>query len=257
MKLGVWLICLAPLVLLCVSLNGCVPSGQSGLDEEKERHYQEGKSCSSSMDFKGAIVKFEQTLEANPRHAKAHLELGCLFEEREPDPAAAIYHYEQYLKLRPHAENAEFVRQRIMNCKLDLAKTVLLPITPAPALQRQFEQLAAENKRLRDELEQCKAYYAAHPPSSAATADVLATAPPTAGAIRVAPAPQPDAQPASLASSVRPATSTARTYVVQSGDSAYSIARRYGVKLEALMAANPGLEPRRMRVGQPLSIPAP
>lgn len=35
------------------------------------------------------------------------------------------------------------------------------------------------------------------------------------------------------------------------------IARKYGVKVEALMAANPGLDPRRLRVGQTLAIPAP
>jgi LysM repeat protein len=44
---------------------------------------------------------------------------------------------------------------------------------------------------------------------------------------------------------------------VQAGESPYSIARKYGVKLEALMAANPGLEPTRMPIGRTLNIPAP
>jgi LysM repeat protein len=35
------------------------------------------------------------------------------------------------------------------------------------------------------------------------------------------------------------------------------IARQYGVRVEALMAANPKLEPRRMRIGQALIIPPP
>jgi LysM repeat protein len=35
------------------------------------------------------------------------------------------------------------------------------------------------------------------------------------------------------------------------------IARQYGVKLEALMAANPGLDARRLRIGQALTIPVP
>jgi LysM repeat protein len=33
------------------------------------------------------------------------------------------------------------------------------------------------------------------------------------------------------------------------------IARRYGIRLEALLAANPKLEPRRLKVGQTLAIP--
>src|SRR5512146_2634493 len=109
MKLLARLIRGAPVVLLCLSLNGCVPSGQSELEEEREPHFLEGRSRIGSMDFKGAIEKFEQTLEANPRHAGAHFQLGCLYEEKAPDPAAAIYHYEQYLKLRPDAANAELI----------------------------------------------------------------------------------------------------------------------------------------------------
>jgi LysM repeat protein len=34
------------------------------------------------------------------------------------------------------------------------------------------------------------------------------------------------------------------------------IARKYGVKVDALMAVNPRLEPRRLQVGQTLNIPA-
>jgi LysM repeat protein len=35
------------------------------------------------------------------------------------------------------------------------------------------------------------------------------------------------------------------------------IARKYGVKVDALMAANPKLDPRRLQVGQALIIPPP
>jgi LysM repeat protein len=43
---------------------------------------------------------------------------------------------------------------------------------------------------------------------------------------------------------------------VQAGDTPAAIARRYGFKLDALMAANPGLNPTRMKVGQVLNLPA-
>jgi len=49
---------------------------------------------------------------------------------------------------------------------------------------------------------------------------------------------------------------TLRTHTVAAGETAVRIARRYGVSLDALLAANPGLEPRRMRVGQVLNIPS-
>ncbi len=45
-------------------------------------------------------------------------------------------------------------------------------------------------------------------------------------------------------------------HVVESGDTLSSIANRYGVSLSQLMAANPGVDPRRMRIGQHIVIPA-
>jgi LysM repeat protein len=45
--------------------------------------------------------------------------------------------------------------------------------------------------------------------------------------------------------------------MVKAGETPSLIAKRYGLKVEALMAANPRLDPRRLRVGQSLSIPVP
>ncbi len=50
---------------------------------------------------------------------------------------------------------------------------------------------------------------------------------------------------------------TSRTHIVKAGETPTVIARRYGVKVEALMAANPRMDARRLHVGQTLTIPAP
>jgi len=49
----------------------------------------------------------------------------------------------------------------------------------------------------------------------------------------------------------------ARTHMVKSGETPAAIARKYGVRLDALMAANPKVDARRMQIGQSLTIPAP
>ena len=46
-------------------------------------------------------------------------------------------------------------------------------------------------------------------------------------------------------------------YVIEPGDSLLTIADRYGVTLDDIMAANPDIDPRRMAVGQELEIPQP
>lgn len=50
---------------------------------------------------------------------------------------------------------------------------------------------------------------------------------------------------------------TMNQYVIQPGDSLYKIAQAFGVELEALIAANPGIEPQNLQVGQVLNIPDP
>jgi tetratricopeptide (TPR) repeat protein len=254
MKFSGWIFCGALAVLLGLSLSGCMPSSQSLTDEEKEPHFLAGKSAINTMDYKGAIEEFERALKANPESGAAHFEVACLYVQKEPDPAAAIYHFEQYLKLRPDAANAETVRQLIITCKQDLAKTVLpLPITPG--MQHQFEQLADENRRLHEENEKWKAYFASRPqtPTNPVGQMEFQARPP----VQTQPV-----QSENTTSSNRPPESrqsaavTARKHTVADGDTPSSIARKYGVKLDALMAANPGLDPRRLRIGQTLNIPS-
>ena len=229
------------------------------MDEEKEPHFLEGKSRVSSMDYKAAIESFEEALEVNPHSASAHFELACLLSDKEPDPAAAIYHYQTYLKLRPGVDNADIVKQRITVLKQDLAKAVMPP-SATPAMQREFERLADENRQLRDQLEKWKAAYyarAAAPPPAPPPTGPSPT--PTPLATPSTAATRPVAAPATgSATSSAPTSATAqRTYKVQAGDTPAAIARKHSVKLEALLAANPGLEPRKMKVGQVLNIPAP
>ncbi|MGA9777584.1 MAG: LysM peptidoglycan-binding domain-containing protein [Limisphaerales bacterium] len=60
--------------------------------------------------------------------------------------------------------------------------------------------------------------------------------------------------PAMTPSSVTPETAGTE-YVVVKGDSLWKIARKNGVTVKAIEAANPGIDPARIKVGQKLSIP--
>jgi tetratricopeptide (TPR) repeat protein len=247
-------------VVICGGvLCGCLPAGQSSRDEEKEPHFLAGRSRVNAMDYKGAVESFEKALEANPRSGAAHFELGCLFADKESDPAAAIYHYEQYLKLRPAAENAETVRQLIFRLKQDLAKAIL-PLPAAPGLQHELDQLADENRRLHDELDKWQAYYrgrGAAPTNPVVAAVATVRAPPASNSV---PTTLPAAGQQNVVTTNRATASVAgamRTHKVQAGENPSSIARQYGLKLDALMAANPGLDPKKLRVGQTLNIPSP
>lgn len=245
------------LLLALLALSGCVPSAQSQMDDEKEPHFLAGKNRVSTLDYQGAIECFDKALEVNPQSAAAHFELACIYDQKDANPADAIYHYEHYLVLRPNAGNADIVKQRIMACKQALAQTVLLgPITDKVQrdYQRQFEQLTEENKRLtdenkrlHDELDKLRAAAVSSPVTAAVVTPVA-----------VQPARPAAVENATSANTSRSASAPAgtRTHTVKAGETPMLIARQYGIKVQALMAANPRLDPRRLRIGQEVAIPA-
>jgi len=252
-----------------VAANGCAPGDQGQLDEEKEPHFVLGKSRINAMDYTGAIEAFQESLEANPRSAAAHFQLACLFDTKEADPAAAIFHYQQYLKLDAGARNPEVIRQRIDSCKQQLAADVL-QLPSAPAAQQQLEKLVEQNRQLQQKVDQLQAvvkqwndYYASQP-AARPNAPQNIPAPPLSGT-----SPTPDdlttATAATTATQPRPTPpkpaapriSQPRTHTVAGGETLAAIARKHGVSLSALQAANPGVSPKKMRVGQVLNLPAP
>src|SRR5512137_2887066 len=154
MTFSVGLVRTALLLLASLVLSSCLPAGPG--DDEKEQFFLAGKNRVSTMDFKGAIESFEKAVEVNPKSAPAHFALGWLYDQKESDPAAAVYHYERYLKLAPNPGKEEMVTTRVQACKQQLAQTVSLgPVTERQ--QREFEQLLAENKRLREDVEKWRA----------------------------------------------------------------------------------------------------
>jgi tetratricopeptide (TPR) repeat protein len=231
--------CFFILLLLAICGNGCIP-GDSRVDEEKDPHFQRGRNLASSQDFKGAVGEFEKALETNPRSGAAHFELGWLYDTKINDYAAAIYHYERYLQLQPNSQRAQSidVRERIRGCKRELAKTEF-PLPNNQNLQREVDKLTAENLALRQQLEALRAQQraaASNVPQSGVTAS--SHSPGTAPVSPLAPAP-----------------ARSRVHIVKEWETISSIASQHGVKTSAVLAANPGVDPRRLRVGQALNLP--
>jgi tetratricopeptide (TPR) repeat protein len=240
-------------------------SGENQQDDEKEPHFVLGKSRVNAMDYSGAAEAFAEALEVSPHSAAAHYQLAWLCENKLSDPAGAIYHYQEYLKLDPKAGNPDVINQHIYACKQQLV-TDVMQLPSAPAAQQQIEKLAEQNRHLQEQLDKWQAWYAAQ-----LTARPAAPANPT-------PQPQPGNQPTgtpvpddiSPQTTVQPGHPTTasprpvptfpprmRTHVVASGETLASIARKAGVSLPALQAINPNLNPRRLHTGQTINLPPP
>jgi ABC transport system ATP-binding/permease protein len=74
--------------------------------------YEEGVALIGDADYVGALGKLSLALDLDPKLADAHKAMGvCYAHLQEADKGA--YHYEQYLKLNPGAEDAAQVRRML------------------------------------------------------------------------------------------------------------------------------------------------
>ncbi|MGC9941305.1 MAG: LysM peptidoglycan-binding domain-containing protein [Verrucomicrobiota bacterium] len=251
------------------AVNGCSPGDSGQIDEEKEPHFLLGNSRCNEMDWNGAVEAFEDSLEVNPHSAEAHYRLAQLFDTKVPDPAAAIYHYQEYLKLEPDAKNRDVISQRIDSCKQQLA-TDVLQLPSAPAVQKQLDSLVEQNRQLQAtvdtlnaQLRDWNAYYASlkqagnagtvpavQPATTSVTPDDISSQPSQ---------PQPQTQPTlTVVNKAKPALTRAErshTHIVASGETMASIARKHGLSLSALEDANPSVNPKKLHVGQLIILP--
>lgn len=276
---------LLTLAALALALGGCVPVDSGGGDEQKEMHFLAGKSRLNSMDFDGAIAAFENALISNPKSASAHLELGLLYEEKKSNYAAAIYHFERHLQLRPKSKWTETVNQHIYSCKLQLAKTVSLVLV-SREVQDDLRRLTSSNSELRKQIEVLKtelADQAIQFSNKLALASQVSLPVPDLEPERREPGRRvPNPEPRALVPNRRPdsvqrptATPSVqrsnpqprfrsqpspmalpRSHIVRPGETLSSISQKYNVKLSALQRANPYVEARRLRAGQVLNIPS-
>lgn len=93
----------------------------------------------------------EKALEANPRLARAHWELALIRLNQTSNYAAAVYHFQKVLDLRPDWPHANTARQLITQAKLELVKDGI-ELPTLPTVQRQIDRYVAEIHRLNSAL---------------------------------------------------------------------------------------------------------
>jgi peptidoglycan endopeptidase LytF len=86
--------------------------------------------------------------------------------------------------------------------------------------------------------------------------DVSGEPPPSPTPEPGTPAPADSPTPPAPGPTNTPATAM-QTYTVESGDIPLTIAEKFGITVEALLAANPGLDPTSLHAGDVLNIPPP
>jgi tetratricopeptide (TPR) repeat protein len=247
------LMALALVYALCVvGCSGVL--GSSEARDERDPMFRRAMARKNAGDVDGAIEWFNRALDRRRDLARAHFELGLLYDMKKQDYVRAIYHYQRYLELRPDADKKELVEGLIRQARISYAAT--LPSVPDGALE-QIALLKKEVALLRSQLE------ARGEGSSAAVGapvrPPVAAAKPASSASPAVPSPSPVSPPPPPPKPA-PALPAMQEYVVQRGDTLSSIAAkvyRDPNKWRVIYDANRSAlsSPESVKVGQTLLIP--
>jgi len=216
--------------LLCGS--GCNRNGAA----EHNPLFLKGKQLRQDGNPVEAESYFRRFLQKNPDSPGGHLALAGLYDEVLENPAAALYHYDEYLRLVPeNAPDRETVEgyRRLVRAKL-LRKLSGEPLPALPAAA-----LAEENRDLRKLNERLKTYII---DQNRRIAELLK---------------RPESAPTSAPVETT-SNSGGRTYTVQAGDTPGKIARKFygsASKYPKIMDANQLSGATNLHVGQTLVIP--
>ena len=150
MNRGVFNAILAAMMAFSWGLSGCTRRAES-LDrlEERDPLIRKARERKNQQDPEGAIALYNQALDRKPTLARAHLEVGTLYQGHRGDYLRAIYHLQRYLELRPDSEKKAIVEQMIHQAKLHYAAS--LPQQPSGAIE-EIAMLRREVQALRDRL---------------------------------------------------------------------------------------------------------
>ncbi len=268
-----------------MGLAGCQPSENLPFAAEiDEPLYRRGTQLLRGGRAPEALEAFLKVIERRGGDApESHLECGILYLQHIKDPVAAIYHFRNYLALRPNSPQAARTKELIDTAMKEFART--LPATPFEGqierldLRETVARLQKENYQLKEQIAQLRGLPVSMRPQVAAAADAEPESAtelsdePSAAEPEVAPAiPVAGARPASprlaeATAAVAPAPASppsapsGRVHTVQKGDSLFGISRRYygsGSKVPEIVAANRDVLQDRntpLKIGMQLRLP--
>ncbi len=271
---------LALVVLLAGT--GCDQSGKvEVLPETEEKAFHDAQQLMKEDRPKDALASYLRVIKKRPDDApESHLEAGQLYLKVEQNPVAAIYHFQEYLAVKPNSEQAPMVNQLIDTAKKEFARTL-----PGQPMRSDYERLDLLDKikSLNAENEQLRRQLAGHPSVVAVdNAPPVPTPAPTRGATLVPTLPPPPARgaptpattpgrgtptpgtPSSASTRGAPppvaASAGPRTYPVVKGDTLSNISNKmYGTpnRWQEIFNANRDQlsTPNAMKPGQVLKIP--
>src|SRR5205809_2697420 len=188
---------------------------------------QDADAKSEQGDFERAINLYEAALDDSPRAAEVHYKLALIYDDKLNDPVSALHHFKRYLALSANGPHAKDVKDSIKRDEI----AALTALSGDSVITRaEAARLRNENLTLHKQIEERAA-------SRTALEKSEGKDPRKAGSKK-----------------------SGQSYVVQSGDTLFSISRKFyksPKRWKAILEANKKniRDPKDLTIGQTLVIP--
>jgi LysM repeat protein len=227
------LLSLARTNFVCVYLSIFSLSGPAGCDRvgnsRNAQLMQDADNKSAQGDFERAVDLYEAALDdtESSRKAEVHYKLALLYDDKLNDPVSALHHFKRYLALSPNGPHAKDVKNSMKRGEI----AALTALSGDSVITRaEAARLRNENLTLHKELE-----------ARAASPRIASE--------------KSHGNEAKKTGPKKPG----QTYVVQSGDTLFSISQKFynsPKRWKAILEANKNIrDPKDLTVGQTLVIP--
>jgi tetratricopeptide (TPR) repeat protein len=97
-------------------------------EELSKAHYNMGNIYFERGEYQRAVVEYYQAVDLTPNDADVHYNLAFVSSEFLGDQETALKHYQWYLYLRPNADDANGVKEKVMQAKLHLRSKIDSPL---------------------------------------------------------------------------------------------------------------------------------
>jgi tetratricopeptide (TPR) repeat protein len=219
--------------------------------ETEDPDFRQGQLFQKQGENRKALECYLKVIDARRGSAESHLEAGRMCSDLN-DPLPAIYHYNQYIRLKPNSEQRKIVEQMIRTAEKQFMQQLPgRPMEPDAVgsgdLQEQLRKLRTENDKLKREITDLTR---GQPRANPNTSPGANAGPATPDKPNVATPGTPPAAPGRAFT----------TYVVGKGDTLSTISRKaYGTAARAndILKANANQisSPSALKIGMNLVIP--
>ncbi|MEI7603210.1 MAG: LysM peptidoglycan-binding domain-containing protein [Opitutae bacterium] len=142
-------------VLLVVGCGDNKDSGARTLELD-DPEFRQGLTYEKQHESRRALECFLRVIDSRKGAAESHLEAGRMYIDLK-DPLPAVYHFNEYIRLKPTSDQSKIVRQMIKTAeKLYLEQIPGRPLEPDAAgstdQYSQLQKLKSENEKLKREV---------------------------------------------------------------------------------------------------------